>query len=36
MKKLKNIFNKISKADPMIWGYVMLNERLANKRDHSC
>ena len=27
MKKLKNIFNKISKADPMICGYVMLNER---------
>lgn len=27
MKKLKNILNKISKADPMIWGYVMLNER---------
>lgn len=27
MKKLKNIFNRISKADPMIWGYVMLNER---------
>ena len=27
MKKLKNIFNKISKADPMIWCYVMLNER---------
>lgn len=27
MKKLKSIFNKISKADPMIWGYVMLNDR---------
>ena len=27
MKKVKNIFHKIANADPMIWGYVMLNER---------
>ena len=26
MKKVKNIFHKIANADPMIWGYVMLNE----------
>ena len=26
MKKVKNIFHKIVNADPMIWGYVMLNE----------
>ena len=25
MKKVKNIFHKIANADPMIWGYVMLN-----------
>ncbi len=28
MKKVKSIFQKMSKADPMVWGYVMLNERL--------
>ena len=28
MKKVKNIFHKIANADPMIWGYVMLNDRL--------
>lgn len=26
MKKVKKIFHKIANADPMIWGYVMLNE----------
>ena len=26
MKKVKNIFQKIAKSNPMIWGYVMLNE----------
>ena len=31
MKKVKNIFHKIANADPMIWGYVMLNDRLKNK-----
>ena len=30
MKKVKNIFHKIANADPMIWGYVMLNDRLKN------
>ena len=29
MKKVKNIFHKIANADPMIWGYVMLNDRLS-------
>lgn len=29
MKKVKNIFQKIANADPMIWGYVML----PNKAD---
>ena len=24
--QVKNIFHKIANADPMIWGYVMLNE----------
>lgn len=27
MKKVKNIFHKIANADPMIWGYVMLNDK---------
>lgn len=26
MRKVKSIFKKIANADPMIWGYVMLNE----------
>ncbi len=26
MKKVRSIFKKIEKADPMIWGYVMLSE----------
>ena len=26
MEKVKNIFHKIANADPMIWGYVMLND----------
>lgn len=26
MKKVKNIFHKIANADPMFWGYVMLND----------
>ena len=26
MKKVKNIFHKIANADPMSWGYVMLND----------
>ena len=25
MKKVKSVFKKISNADPMIWGYVMLS-----------
>ncbi|CCZ68963.1 putative uncharacterized protein [Bacteroides sp. CAG:702] len=29
MKKVKNIFHKIANADPMIWGYVMLNDKLS-------
>lgn len=29
MKKVKNIFHKIANADPMIWGYVMLNDRIS-------
>ena len=29
MKKVKNIFNKIVNADPMIWGYVMLNDKIS-------
>ncbi len=28
MKKVKSIFQKMSKADPMVWGYVMLNENM--------
>lgn len=31
MKKVKNIFHKIANADPMIWGYVMLNDERRNK-----
>ena len=31
MKKVKNIFHKMTNADPMIWGYVMLNEQSNNK-----
>ena len=30
MKKVKSIFKKIANADPMIWGYVMLNESSHN------
>ena len=29
MKNVKNIFHKIANADPMIWGYVMLNDKLS-------
>ena len=29
MKKVKNIFYKMTNADPMIWGYVMLNENVS-------
>lgn len=32
MKKVKNIFHKIMNADPMIWGYVMLNDNLVSKK----
>ena len=32
MKKVKNIFHKIANADPMIWGYVMLNDRLQTQQ----
>ena len=32
MKKVKNIFHKIANADPMIWGYVMLNDRLLKQQ----
>ncbi len=28
MKKVKNIFHKIVNADTMIWGYVMLNDKI--------
>ena len=35
MKKVKSIFNKIANANPMIWGYVMLNLGLCNvERQH--
>lgn len=27
MKKVRKIFNRIANADPMIWGYVMLNDK---------
>ena len=33
MKKVKNIFHKIANADPMIWGYVMLNDE---RRKSTC
>ena len=33
MKKVKNIFHKIANADPMIWGYVMLNEKLLRNAE---
>ena len=29
MKKVKNIFHKIVNADPMIWGCVMLNDKIS-------
>ncbi len=29
MKKVKKIFHKIANADPMIWGYVMLNDKIS-------
>lgn len=29
MKKVRNIFHKIANADPMIWGYVMLNDKIS-------
>ena len=30
MKKVKNIFHKNRlNADPMIWGYVMLNDKIS-------
>ena len=29
MQKVKNIFHKMTNADPMIWGYVMLNENVS-------
>ena len=32
MKKVKNIFHKIMNADPMIWGYVMLNDNTVSKK----
>ena len=31
MKKVRKIFNRIANADPMIWGYVMLNDNLGKK-----
>ncbi len=31
MKKVRNIFHKIMNGDPMIWGYVMLNETMSKK-----
>ena len=31
MKKVKSILNRIANANPMIWGYVMLNENMASK-----
>lgn len=33
MKKVKKIFQKIANADPMIWGYVMLNDNLGKKEE---
>ena len=29
MKNVTNIFHKIVNADPMIWGYVMLNDKIS-------
>ena len=29
MKKVKNIFHKMTNADPMIWGYETLNENVS-------
>ena len=31
MKKVKSIVKKIEKADPMIWGYVMLSDNTRTK-----
>ncbi len=31
MKKVKNILKRLANADPMIWGYVMLNENAGKK-----
>ena len=32
MKTMKNFIQKVFKGDPMIWGYVMLNENMANRK----
>lgn len=29
MRKVRNIFHKIVNGDPMIWGYVMLNDKVS-------
>ncbi len=31
MKKVKSILNKIANINPMVWGYVMLNNNMADK-----
>ena len=34
MKKIENVFKKMKSVDPMIWGYVMLGEKLVVKDQH--
>ncbi len=31
MKKVKSILNKIANINPMVWGYVMLNNNMTDK-----
>ena len=31
MKKIENVFKRMTNVDPMIWGYVMLGEKLVRK-----
>ncbi len=33
MKKFKSFLHRIANADPMIWGYVMLNPTIGNKQQ---
>lgn len=34
MKKIENVFKRMANADPMIWGYVMLGEKLVSHDQH--